>query len=149
MEFEQLSQEADLSGTDQTVSPPSKIKSQGLPLSDNISQMDNTNATDLSLEVPEAIQEDSESALVPVSYNSIEFQKPTAHEIQQALQNAGFYHGTVDGVIGPKTKKAIREFQEQNNLVMDGKVGPKTWSKLSSYINAPQQQVKADSGISY
>jgi murein L,D-transpeptidase YcbB/YkuD len=61
--------------------------------------------------------------------------KPTVNEIQTALKNAGFYSGTVDGKIGPNTKKAIIEFQKSQALVTDGKVGPKTWDLLSKYLN--------------
>lgn len=59
----------------------------------------------------------------------------TTKDVQQALQNANIYSGSVDGVLGPKTKRAIRTFQEQNNLSADGKVGPKTWRKLKAYLN--------------
>jgi len=70
--------------------------------------------------------------------------KPTATEIQSALKSAGFYMGTVDGKLGPKTKKAISEFQKANNLTADGKVGPKTWNALSKHLNsAPTQQAPA------
>ncbi|MCM8800057.1 MAG: peptidoglycan-binding protein [Candidatus Omnitrophica bacterium] len=61
--------------------------------------------------------------------------KPTNKQIQLALKNAGFYKGVIDGVIGPKTIKAIKEFQAKNNLAVDGKVGPKTWAILSRYLN--------------
>lgn len=60
--------------------------------------------------------------------------KPTPKQIQQALKNAGFYNGKVDGTIGPKTKKAIEEFQAQNGLKADGKVGAKTWKALSAHL---------------
>ena len=63
------------------------------------------------------------------------FIKPTVQEIQTALQNVGLYQGKIDGSLGPKTKKAIREFQEQNSLKADGKVGPQTWGKLASYLS--------------
>jgi peptidoglycan hydrolase-like protein with peptidoglycan-binding domain len=63
--------------------------------------------------------------------------KPSAKEIQGALKNAGFYVGSVDGKLGPKSKKAIEEFQKANGLTADGKVGPKTWTALSRYLNAP------------
>jgi peptidoglycan hydrolase-like protein with peptidoglycan-binding domain len=66
--------------------------------------------------------------------------KPTAHQIQQALKNAGFYTGNVDGKIGPMTKEAIEEFQKANNLEADGKVGPKTWQALGKYLDAASQQ---------
>lgn len=64
--------------------------------------------------------------------------KPTAREIQEALKNAGYYAGGVDGKIGPKTKKAIEEFQKANQLKADGKVGPKTWAILSTYLAASE-----------
>jgi len=61
--------------------------------------------------------------------------KPTTHEIQTALKNAGFYSGTVDGKKGPMTKKAVEDFQKANGLAADGKVGLKTWDALSKYLN--------------
>lgn len=66
--------------------------------------------------------------------------KPTAVQIQTALKNAYFYAGEIDGVVGPKTKKAIEEFQSANRLQADGKVGPKTWAVLSKYLNAPSPE---------
>lgn len=47
-------------------------------------------------------------------------------EIQQALSDAGFNPGTIDGVRGRRTIRAIKEFQTANGLVADGLVGPKT-----------------------
>ncbi|MDI6758555.1 MAG: peptidoglycan-binding domain-containing protein [Candidatus Omnitrophota bacterium] len=61
--------------------------------------------------------------------------KPLAAEIQTCLKNAGYYAGEIDGKIGPMTKKAIKDFQEANNLEADGKVGPKTWEALSKNLN--------------
>lgn len=55
-------------------------------------------------------------------------------DIQKALKNAGFDVGTIDGKIGPKTKKAIEDFQKSKNLKVDGKVGPKTWAELEKYL---------------
>ncbi len=61
--------------------------------------------------------------------------KPTDVEIQTALKNAGYYSGSIDGKIGPKSKKAIQDFQSANDLKVDGKVGAKTWAVLSKYLN--------------
>jgi peptidoglycan hydrolase-like protein with peptidoglycan-binding domain len=61
--------------------------------------------------------------------------KPTAKEIQLCLKNAGFYAGNVDGKMGPMSKKAVEDFQKANGLEQDGKVGPKTWTALSKYLN--------------
>ncbi|MEH7614034.1 peptidoglycan-binding domain-containing protein [Gottfriedia acidiceleris] len=37
---------------------------------------------------------------------------------------------TEDGIFGPITDRAVRNFQKKNGLTVDGKVGPKTWAKL-------------------
>lgn len=66
---------------------------------------------------------------------------PTNEQIQQALKNAGFYEGSVDGVLGKKSKAAIIAFQEQSGLTADGKVGKKTWAKLLPYLSAPAASV--------
>ena len=67
--------------------------------------------------------------------------KPNGKAIQQALKNAGFYAGKIDGEIGPKTKKAIEAFQAQNGLKADGKVGSKTWKALSSHLSKTAEVV--------
>jgi murein L,D-transpeptidase YcbB/YkuD len=59
--------------------------------------------------------------------------KPTTREIQEALKNAGFYQGNVDGKTGPQTKEAIREVQRVHGLTDDGVVGKQTWAKLKAY----------------
>jgi len=60
--------------------------------------------------------------------------KPSPMDIQTALKNAGYYSGTIDGKIGPMTKKAIEAFQKENGFTVDGKVGPKTWAALGKYL---------------
>ncbi len=60
-------------------------------------------------------------------------------EIQKALTEAGFYKGNIDGVIGNKTKAAIRSFQEANGLKVDGVCGPKTWEKLKAYLEEAKE----------
>jgi len=67
------------------------------------------------------------------------FVKPDIKDIQTALKNAGFYEGNIDGILGPMTKKAIEEFQKENGLGVDGKVGPKTWAKLKPFLNSSSQ----------
>lgn len=61
------------------------------------------------------------------------FELPSV-SIQQALRNAGYYQGTIDGKIGAKTQEAIRSFQRDNGLEPDGVVGRQTWTKLKSFL---------------
>ena len=62
--------------------------------------------------------------------------------VQAALKNAGLYRGPIDGIIGPFTRKAIREFQAKYDLVVDGKPGPKTWELLQPFLNPNDFEVK-------
>ena len=71
---------------------------------------------------------------------SIAGKKIRIADIQQALTNAGYQPGPVDGKMGPKTKKAVRDFQEANNLTVDGVVGSKTWAKLKVYLEKTNTQ---------
>lgn len=63
------------------------------------------------------------------------FTLPTL-SIQQALKNAGYYQGKLDGKIGSGSTVAIKAFQKDNGLEADGVVGRKTWAKLKAYKNS-------------
>ena len=65
---------------------------------------------------------------------------PTKRDIQISLKNAGYYDGEVDGKFGPKTKTAIESFQDANNLVVDGKPGVNTWTKLRVFYTPPSEE---------
>lgn len=58
----------------------------------------------------------------------------TKKQIQQALKNAGYYDGNVDGKIGPKTSAAIKQFQKDMGLKADGISGKNTKEKLLKYL---------------
>jgi hypothetical protein len=51
-------------------------------------------------------------------------------ELQRLLAELGFSPGNPDGVLGPRTTDAVREFQKDNGLAPDGLVGPATWDAL-------------------
>lgn len=50
--------------------------------------------------------------------------------VQARLNNLGLDCGSVDGVIGHKTEAAVKAFQEEHGLKVDGIPGPKTQAKL-------------------
>ncbi|MBQ6255105.1 MAG: peptidoglycan-binding protein, partial [Clostridia bacterium] len=52
--------------------------------------------------------------------------------LQSKLKALGFYKGTVDGDFGEATEKAVKAFQKQYGLTVDGKVGSATMAKLQT-----------------
>jgi hypothetical protein len=46
----------------------------------------------------------------------------TVVTVQRALRNLGYYHGPIDGVVGPQTVKAIRWFQTVDKLPVTGQI---------------------------
>lgn len=47
-------------------------------------------------------------------------------KVQSVLVQAGFHPGAIDGIYGPQTAWAVKQFQADRGLVVDGEVGPQT-----------------------
>lgn len=47
--------------------------------------------------------------------------------VQQVLQNAGLYTGTIDGDFGPLMEAAVHAYQTQRAVTSDGVIGDRTW----------------------
>ncbi len=56
--------------------------------------------------------------------------------VQTKLKRWGYYTGSVDGIYGNLTRKAVRYFQQKNGLAVDGIVGPKTAAALGMSLGA-------------
>lgn len=56
--------------------------------------------------------------------------KASVIKIQNKLNSLGFKCGTADGIMGSKTKSAIKAFQKHNKLKTDGIVGSLTFKSL-------------------
>jgi hypothetical protein len=50
--------------------------------------------------------------------------------VQESLARRGYYPGQIDGVIGPETRTAIREFQRDNGLPVTGRITPQLLQAL-------------------
>jgi nucleoid-associated protein YgaU len=50
--------------------------------------------------------------------------------LQNALNARTFHVGRIDGVFGPATENAVKQFQKAAGLADDGIVGPNTWQAL-------------------
>ena len=46
----------------------------------------------------------------------------TVAAVQRRLARAGYYHGAVDGVIGNGTRSAIRAYERNHGLAVDGRI---------------------------
>jgi N-acetylmuramoyl-L-alanine amidase len=51
--------------------------------------------------------------------------------LQSRLLTMGFDVGRVDGILGPRTEAAVREFQQSVGLIADGVCGPDTFTALA------------------
>jgi len=58
-------------------------------------------------------------------------------ELQSRLTDQGF-ELAADGIFGKRTDAAVRQFQEQNALDVDGIVGPLTWKALGVEVPEPE-----------
>jgi peptidoglycan hydrolase-like protein with peptidoglycan-binding domain len=51
-------------------------------------------------------------------------------QVQEQLQATGFNPGTIDGMLGPQTRKALQWFQNTKGLVPTGEPDEKTLDTL-------------------
>ncbi len=52
--------------------------------------------------------------------------------VQAILTARGYYTGALDGLFSDALDAAVRKFQLDHDLIVDGVVGPMTWRKLLS-----------------
>ena len=68
-------------------------------------------------------------------------------QIQTKLRSWGYYSGTVDGVYGSATERAVRQFQQKNGLTVDGKAGPKTLAAMGISGGGAAQSGSGDTAL--
>src|SRR6266508_6459336 len=57
---------------------------------------------------------------------------PEVSDLQRRLRELGYSPGPVDGVFGLRTGQAVRAFQRDSGLKVDGIVGPRTPANLEA-----------------
>jgi hypothetical protein len=53
-----------------------------------------------------------------------------AMSVQTKLAQRGYYHGSIDGVLGPDSQRAIKEFQAAKKMRVTGRIDPKLLKSL-------------------
>ena len=62
---------------------------------------------------------------------------PSVAALQVALRDHGLYKGTIDGISGPATTRAIRRLQRHARIAVDGVPGPQTRRALGRFARHP------------
>jgi peptidoglycan hydrolase-like protein with peptidoglycan-binding domain len=57
-------------------------------------------------------------------------QGPAVKLAQKRLLVRGYDPGPIDGLFGAKTEKAVKYYQADRGLTVDGIIGPQTWARL-------------------
>ena len=81
---------------------------------------------------PAPTQREGETVMVETIMIRLYTSGNAVRTLQAALKDRGYdigWYGT-DGICGDATVRAIRKFQQDNGLDIDGICGPKTWAKL-------------------
>ncbi len=63
-------------------------------------------------------------------YRAAHLSRADIRDIQTALNEAGYTPGPVDGVVGPLTRRGVKEFQSARRLPVTGKIDGKTLRHL-------------------
>ena len=67
---------------------------------------------------------------LPQVTSAASLSKEDIENVQKSLTNKGFHPGAADGVLGPRTRGGIREFQKSENLPVTGRLDAETAGKL-------------------
>jgi peptidoglycan hydrolase-like protein with peptidoglycan-binding domain len=68
-------------------------------------------------------------------------------EVQHKLNRLGYGAGPLDGLFGPLTDAAVRRFQADGGIAVDGAVGPVTLRKVRSRIRQKERLLARGSGF--
>jgi len=51
-------------------------------------------------------------------------------QVQRRLGELGYYHGVIDGIMGPQARAATSAYEDTHNLVVDGMISPRLLDRM-------------------
>jgi peptidoglycan hydrolase-like protein with peptidoglycan-binding domain len=107
-------------------------------LKKTLEMLQRNSSTEALPEKKTKVQQTTGSVIKPAS--EIDLQR--TREAQRLLNLLGYNAGTVDGRPGPQTSRAVRDFQRDNRLRIDGNISDTLISQLRK-VNGEKRSVKA------
>jgi peptidoglycan hydrolase-like protein with peptidoglycan-binding domain len=68
--------------------------------------------------------------MLSLSVTAVASSQDDINKVQKSLSDKGFYHGQIDGVLGPRTRQAIGEYQKSEKLPVTQQLDAETAGKL-------------------
>jgi lipid-binding SYLF domain-containing protein len=90
------------------------------------------------------VSKDAGKAATSESDKTAQRSREEVRQIQTALKNAGFDPGPIDGIIGPRTTRAIRTFQFDTGTLATGKLNDETLTTLGTGAKPPAELARAE-----
>jgi len=69
-------------------------------------------------------------AASPDQEKSVVLHRQDVKKVQETLRDKGYYSAEIDGIIGPKTRAGIRQYQKSENLPVTGRLDAATAGKF-------------------
>lgn len=67
---------------------------------------------------------------LPSVANAADLNRDDVKKVQQSLIDKGYQSGSVDGVLGPRTRAGLRQYQKAESLPVTGRLDTETAGKL-------------------
>ncbi len=69
-------------------------------------------------------------AVSPSDQKTATLNQQDIKKVQETLRDKGYYSAEIDGIIGPKTRAGIRQYQKSENLPVTGRIDAETAGKF-------------------
>ncbi len=67
----------------------------------------------------------------------------TVTDLQRKLHALKYYQADIDGVFGPLTDQAVKDFQQDQGIQVDGMAGPETFGTLNKVIHGDNNRLNS------